>query len=280
MRKLLLLFLGVYFLLSGCIKNNPNPSWLKINGFTVESNPALTEGNLDMNGFTNGWVYINDKFIGIFELPCKIPVLITGNVSVRVYPTVINNGISNTKKIYPFTDAFETNVTLNMDDTVSVNPVTKYTTGTNFWIEDFEGGNVKLTQGNNSQTSLLVETEDGNRYGKVFVNTSANYWSAYTKENEPFSFSVGSEVYLEFECNNQDRLKTTFIYGKLDGSITEQNNITVTTANSGWKKMYIDLTELIVKSGGYAFWFGFTYELPEGSTESTVLIDNIKVVYK
>ena len=39
---------------------------------------------------------------GIFEVPFKIPILKSGSVSIKVYPVVKNNGISATKKIYPF----------------------------------------------------------------------------------------------------------------------------------------------------------------------------------
>lgn len=283
MRSILLLSGSICFILSGCIKNNPDPSWLEIKDFTVVANPELTEGELSMHGFTNGWVYINEKFIGTFELPCKIPVLITGQASVRVYPTVIKNGIAASKKLYPFTAPYETTIELVQNETVTINPVTNYIEGTNLIIEDFQGGAVKLIPGNDTQTNLLIESEGGNSYGRVLLTSSAPYWSAYMNkggDNEAFSFPIGSEIFLEFECNNTHRLKTSIIYGKLDGTITEQDNITVTTAKDGWKKMYIELTEVIAYSGGYAFWFGFKYELPEGESEATVLIDNIKIVYR
>lgn len=274
---ILSILLGI---LSGCIKNNPDPSWIEINEFSVVSNSNLTEGELSMNGFTNGWVYVNDKFIGVFELPCKIPILETGTAVVRVYPTILNNGISATKKMYPFMVASETTVELVQNESAVVNPVTKYIDGTTFWIEDFEGGNIKLSAGNNSQTTLFVDNENDNRYGRVLVNSSALIWSVYTDETSPFSFPIGSEIFLEFECNDEAPLKTTFMYAKADGSIAQQYNITVTTAKEGWKKMYVDLTELVVNSGGYAFWVGFEVSLPDDKTEAKVLIDNIKVVYR
>ncbi|MBC9810923.1 hypothetical protein H9Y05_00400 [Crocinitomicaceae bacterium CZZ-1] len=279
-RIFLLLIIGSCLFFSGCIKNNPNPSWVEINKFTVESNPQLTEGELALNGFTNGWVYINDKFIGTFELPCKIPVLVTGQSTIRVYPTILNNGISATKKNYPFTEAYEQTVELKTDETVTVNPVTRYMTGTTFWIEDFQGGNIKLDQGSNSTASAQVVSDENNSnlYYKIDVNSTQSVWTAYT--NEPLSFPIGSQIYLEFECNNTAPLKTLFMYGKADGTITEQYNITVTTANAGWKKVYIELTELVANSGGYLFWSGFEFSLPEGQSNSTVLIDNIKIVYR
>lgn len=283
MKNIFLLLIIGGILLSGCIKNNPDPSWLEINEFTIEANPQLAEGELSLHGFRNGWVYINEKFIGIFELPCKVPVLITGQASVRVYPTVINNGISDTKKNYPFTEAYETVVELKNNETAVINPVTRYLNGTSFVIEDFQGGAIKIFPGNNTQTNLLIESDGGNNYGRVLLTPDAPFWSAYMSkggDNEPFSFPIGSQIFLEFECNNSHPFSTTFIYGKLDGTITEQNNIRVSTANSGWKKMYIELTELIAYSGGYVFWFGFKSELSEEDSDATILIDNIKIVYR
>src|SRR5690606_26664927 len=244
------------------------------------ANPEVTEGNIDVHGFKFGWVYVNDKFIGVFELPCKVPVLVTGQSKIQVFPTIENNGMGGVKKVCPFMDYYETTVELKANEVATVEPTTKYKTGTTFWIEDFEGGNIKLSPGSNSNTNILVETEPTNRVGKVFLNGSASLWTAYTDEAQPFNFPIGSQIYLELECKNEAKLKTTFIYAKTDGTITQQYNISVTTATEGWKKVYIELTELIIKSGGYAFWVGFEYELPSDQSESTLLIDNIKVIYR
>lgn len=282
MKKIFLLF-TLSILLGGCYKNIPNPSWIKIDSFSVVANPNISEGELTLNNFSNGWVYINDKFIGIFELPCKIPVNITGSASIRVYPTVLNNGISATKKNYPFTRAHEEVVTLVQNDTITINPVTNYLDGTNFTVEDFQGGATKFTPGTNTTTNLLIESDGNNNYGRVFLNSSANYWSAYMSkagDNEPFTFPIGSQVFLEIECKNDQPFITTFIYGNTAGTIKEQNNIKISNINKDWKKIYIELSELITASGGSYFWFGFTFTLPEGQTNATVLLDNIKVVYR
>ncbi|MCO5260843.1 MAG: hypothetical protein M9916_11920 [Crocinitomicaceae bacterium] len=276
-------FLCLIWLISGCYKNIPNPSWIKIDKFSVVANPNLTDGELSFNNFSNGWVYIDDKFIGIFELPCKIPVKLSGSVSIKVYPTILNNGISATKKNYPFTKAYQENIVLLQNDTISISPVTNYLDGTHFIIEDFQGGANKISPGTNTTTNLLIETENGNSYGRVYLTPESNYWSAYMSsagDNEPFTFAIGNQVFLELECKNDQPFITTFIYGKQDGSITEQNNIRISNINTNWKKIYIELTELVTSSGGNYFWFGFTCTLPEGQSNATVLLDNIKIVYR
>lgn len=282
----LLLIIGASFLLAGCVKNNPDPSWIEIKEFVLEKNPLLNnnEGDLSRHALTNGWIYINEKFIGIFELPCKIPVLITGPASIRVYPTILNNGVSATKKLFPFTEPYETAIELIQNETATIEPITRYTSGTTFWVEDFEGSTIKITDGNDTQASHTLEPMNGNNVGKITLNQSAPYWSAYisleVSDQTPFTFPLGSEVYLEFECENTHPVKTTCIWAAADGTVGSQVHYGVSAYNDGWKKMYIDFKDIVAYSGGYAFWFGFTFSLPEGESEATLLIDNIKIVYR
>src|SRR5690606_36906972 len=111
------------------------------------------------------------------------------------------------KKVYPFTEVYSTTVDLKANEIATIEPTTRYLDGTTFWIEDFEGGNVKLSPGSTSNTNVLVEAQPNNRVGKVFVNASAALWNAYTDETQPFNFPIGSEIYLEFECKNEAKLK-------------------------------------------------------------------------
>ena len=94
----------VGFLFSSCLKNNPDPSWLEVNAWTLEANSSASmyQGELTHN-FTDAWVYIDDKIIGVFEVPFKIPLLLKGNVNIKIYPAIKNNGISATKKLFTFT---------------------------------------------------------------------------------------------------------------------------------------------------------------------------------
>lgn len=281
-----LLTLALAFVLSGCIKNNPDPSWLEIKEFTVEPNLLLAgaEGDLSSNGFTNGWVYVNEKFIGIFQLPCKVPILVTGQANVRVRPTILNNGLAATKKDYPFMDPYETSVNLVQNETATITPSTKYSQGTTFWIENFEESTVKIHDGVNTQTSMIVENIDGRNVGKVTLTTDAPYWSGYISletDQSPFTFPLGSQIYLEYESKNDTApIKTMCIWTKSDGTSSSQNYYGSSTATQGWKKMYIDYTETVVGSGGYAFYFGFNCTLPEGETQAVIYLDNIKLIYR
>ena len=99
MKYISILFFGA-LLLSSCVKNNPEPVWLSLDKWTLEANPTQVDdaGQLTQN-LSEVWVYVDNKIIGVFELPCKIPILVSGNVNIQLYPAVRNNGIAATKKI-------------------------------------------------------------------------------------------------------------------------------------------------------------------------------------
>ena len=67
--KRFLFFISFSFILSSCIKNNPDPVWLEVHEWTLESNSELStlEGELTHN-FTEAWVFVDDKIVGVFEL--------------------------------------------------------------------------------------------------------------------------------------------------------------------------------------------------------------------
>ena len=46
-----------------------------------------------------------------------------------------------------------------------------------------------------------------------------------------------------------------------------------------WKKIYIDLKELVNTSGGIGFIQTFQAALDDGDSEGLILIDNIKIVH-
>jgi hypothetical protein len=215
----------------------------------------------------------------VFELPCKIPVLKSGGAEIRVYPAILNNGISATKIIYPFLEFHFAYAELIENETVAIHPITKYKNAAKFWIEDFEG-TLKIVEGNPSPASLLVESNNGNKYGRVLLNASQNAWNAYT--NDELAFPIGTDVYLEIDYYNTNDIVTGLLINKVDGSISNNLNIQMNAQADSevkWKKIYIELKEVVNSSQGIGFLQTFQAILDEGDAEGLILIDNIKVVH-
>jgi hypothetical protein len=274
------------FLLSGCIKNNPDPAWIEVNKWTLLANADLenVEGALSHN-FSDAWVYVNDKVIGVFEVPFKIPVLQSGTCNIKLYPTIRVNGTASTKKIYPFVDKFEITAELVQNKTLTINPITKYNSYTQFWIEDFEDASIKINTDPTSVDAMIVGTDPlimkWNRYGVVTLDAVESNWSAYTTEE--LALPKGQEVYLEIDYYNTNAVITGVI--ALSSSAAPKNNeyIRLNTQDPSkvkWKKMYIDLSEIVsYSSGANSFLMSFQAKLDEGDSDGIIVLDNIKVVH-
>lgn len=276
--------LMVLVLLTGCMKNNPDPVWLKVNEWTLEANfdPISNPGELTHN-FTDAWVYIDNEFVGIFEVPFKIPVLYSGMRNIKIYPTILNNGISATKKIYPFCELYEVNVELIQNDTLELNPVTRYYNETNFWIEDFEGGN-KLTDSPTSSATLVKDNDptisQWGYYGEVQLDPTNFEWVS-TSENM-FLPNQGDEVYLEVDYYNTEDL-VTGVLAISSTDVRENPNVQLNGQEESeikWKKIYCDLKDVVSGSVGAAYFKqSFEAQLSDGSSSSFIILDNIKVVH-
>ena len=283
-----LLYLVLVGLLSACIKNNPNPSWIKVNPFVLVANPSLSgsEGQLSQD-IRDVWLYIDDQMIGCFQTPFKIPILKDGNVNIKIYPAVRNNGIASDKKIYPFMNVYEINSKLVKDQTLTVNPVTNYVDNLNFWIEDFEDASIKIQDDpNTSMASLFVSSDNltpfnGFNYGKVVLNETDSVWVANTTEQ--LSIPKNKPCFIEVDYYNTNTFVQGFLALSLNGNFYQDNaGFNEQTFNAvKWKKMYIELTELIGNSiNGSNFVQTFKAKLDSLQTETFICIDNIKIVYK
>ena len=284
--RLVVQVFSLFILVSSCVKNNPDPSWLEVNEWQLNSNIDLSglEGELT-ESITNAQVYIDDQLIGIFEVPFRIPILKTGAVNVKVYPVVINNGISATKKLYPFLERYEIDAELVQNEDLVINPVTNYKSITNFWVEDFEDINNSIENDQTSLATLQLSNENltafnGNFYGKVVLNEVDTTWVGNTTDQ--LAIPKGSDCYLEIDYYVTNDLYTGLLFVSPSGS---QNNVNVRLngqepENVVWKKIYIELKELISASpNNTQFLQTFTAFLDEGESEGLICIDNIKVLW-
>ena len=283
MKNVIFLF-GISFLFAGCIKNNPEPSWLEVNSWVLEANPdsQYPVGELTHN-FSDAWVFVDDQVIGVFEVPFKIPILKEGPVNIKIYPTVRNNGIAGTKKIYPFVEFYEINTTLTPNETLTLNPTTRYKSFTQFWLEEFEDAAIKIQNDPVSSTNLIKGNDPnilqwGNFYGEVSLNEIDSVWVGYS---ESMVLPKGKEVYLEIDYYNTNNV-ITGVLGISSTEIKNNRHIRLNDqdpADVKWKKIYIDLKEIISNSPN-AEYFKQSFEafLDEGKSSSFIIFDNIKVV--
>jgi hypothetical protein len=285
--KCLFVFLTLFFFVSSCVKNNPSPSWLEVKSWSLLSNPqsSFNTGELTQN-FTDATVFIDEEIVGIFEVPFKIPILKSGSVNIKIYPTIKNNGISSTKKIYPFVKVFEVNAELVENGTLTLEPTTVYVDNAQFWIEDFEDASIKISTDPYSTAQLQSDNDPavlkyGNFCGRISLNTDENQWLAMTNSQLMLP-KGGKEVYLEIDYYNTNSM-TSGLFSSMPTGGKGNVNVTMNrqeVATVHWKKIYIELKE-VVSFYSTANYYELTFEsiLDAGLNESDVYLDNIKVVY-
>lgn len=283
--KKFLLFLPLVMVLLSCVKNNPDPAWIEIKPWTLEANSTLNgeEGYLTQN-FTDAWIFAGGQLLGVYELPVKIPILSTGNTKLQIFPTVLNNGISATKKIYPFVEAYEIDVNLVKNSTVVIEPVTRYKSTLSFYRLEFDDATTKI-ENDPSHNNLISIGNDpaylkwGSGYAQINLSDEENYYSGYTEE---LTLPKGQDVYLEIDYLNSNDLVTGVIELSASG-IVNHPNIQLNDQEIGkevWKKIYIDLRE-IVSGTPNATDYRISLEafLKEAGVPRKILLDNIKVIH-
>lgn len=270
--------------LTSCTKNPDNPSWLKIEPWTLNDNPDAVEGELT-HKFSDAWVYVDNELMGVFELPVKLPILKKGNLRIKVFPTIQNNGISATKKIYPFVDFYETQGDFSPSDTVVVLPSTQYINDLTYWIEDFEDASIKIQEEDESLAAIVRANDQehlkyGQYFGKVSLNTTDTSWIAVTTDQ--FFPPKTSEVYLEVDYKSTNSVVTGVLELSSQGN-TNHVNIQINPQaeeTAEWRKIYIDLRDIIrntPNAEAYKLTFLAYKDADKGSSE--LILDNLKFIY-
>ena len=292
--KKIVLFFGLFLALTSCIKNNPDPSWIYIEKWQLIENPDLIGiAGVPTHNITNAWVYVNGETIGVFELPVKIPVLISGSAKIQITPAILNNGISATKKIYPFLEPFILQTELIQNETLVINPTTQYFSSVKFNIENFEGASYVVTEGpsstviaNTSNDPLILDPSINElKFLRLDLSTSNDRWIASTEFNLSsinMPLPKGKEVYLELDYYNTNQV-TSGLIGISSTNQTNNPNVRLNPQNDNevrWKKIYIDLGEVVsgMTTADY-YEFSFDALLDDGASSGFICLDNIKAVY-
>jgi len=289
--KKFVFFLCSVLLLAGCVRNNPDPSWLEVTEWTLESNPNLinTQGELN-HAITDAWVFVDSRFIGVFEVPFRVPLLESGNKEITIYPTIRNNGISATKKIYPFYEPYIIQADLVQNQTLTINPTTFYKSNCSITLWEFEDqANDGIDETSISNATLFVDNDpsilganNGAGFGQVNFDATNNRWQATNSGPLLNLPQQGAEVYMEIDYYNTLDLVTGVV---AHDNTTAQGNINVQINDQDptdirWKKIYCDLKTIVSGSvNANGFQISFDALLPDSLSSAQINIDNIKVVH-
>ena len=287
-RNLLSNFVFLSFLLiatASCEKFSGDqtiPAYLHIDSIYLTTN-YYTQGTSSQH-ITDGWVTVDNVFLGAYELPAKFPVLKTGQHTVSIWPGIKKNGIAATRISYEFYNPVELVVRLAQDSTTNTGILkTTYQSTTKFtWKEDFEVLSTLTLDTTNRSTSFIQRTAagspltfEGNHSGMVLMDSIHDFFECQTHSEYAIP---QAPVFLEMNFNTTNTLDVgVFTYGT--SLLYQTPVITLNPTNGAWKKIYIDLTTTLNAYSGmqtFRVYLG-TYK-DKNVKQSTILFDNFKLV--
>jgi len=258
------------------------PAYIRIESIDLIDNPDVVEGTLS-NRIVDAWIFIDDKLIGAFELPCTVPVLLTGEHEIAVYAGIYLNGVKTTRVYYPFYDPWKEKITLSPDSITTLSPKVSYSTSIKLPLhETFELGGVLIEEGLKSlakleKTDLASEVFQGNYSGKIVLNSTDTIWEGVSIQ--PYKLpSAGGHVFVELDYKTDADILVG-LYA-IKASTILQLEVAGILPRSDWSKIYINLTPTVFRhNDAIEFKLFFGSVKPSDTTEAKLLIDNVKLIH-
>jgi len=254
------------------------PSYIKIDAIdlidTTEYNNGYTTQLL-----TDAWVRINGIDKGIYELPANFPVLDKGNVEIRIYGGIKDNGIAAQRVNYPFYNSYIGNIFLKEDSITTITPILSIKENIEGQFDDFDE-----SYSFNYDSCCFQKLNDGiyGNYGSMFVSDSI-FSTEIKYQDAPLSFDdvpqQGSPAYLELDYKNNTRCLIGLYINASSGATIEKGLVWV-SPKENWHKIYVNLTETLTESVGAESFSLFIrmyrdFELEENKID----FDNIRIIH-
>jgi hypothetical protein len=278
-------------LLNSCSEDDSYvPAYLEIDSVLVDA--TSIEGN-GIHHITSIQIYHNNKTVGTFQLPCKVPINAEGLDSIQIQAFVKNNGNSQNNVPYRVLNLLQMKVQFKRKETVKVIPKFTYRANTAIvWQEDFETGN---------STLVPIRLNDGDK--TFIVNSSFDLFGRYSGLSKSFSAEFktidslkfmdlgyferikslpwdGREVFMEFDIKTEIPV-TLALKRYYDGGEQYVPYMTVNPTKGIWKRIYSNLVYEIQgqpASTQYEIYFSADKEATFNGNHQ-ILFDNIRLSY-
>lgn len=244
---------------------------------------------LTRHKFTHVNFYVNNKNLGCWELPCKVPVLdVGGDTSTLVMiPAVRMTGMSNTIYGYPFLNICRQRVLLQKGTEYHVSqnpPKFIYSEYARFPFFETFSNSSSFSPSAASMNRLCFEpvTVDGFNVGEIILNDSNGL--SFDVSSSPFVAPVGSyRVWLEVRYKTDVNVNVSL---KLSTAYNPTNAYSIGgfyASPDEWKTIHFDLTNTINSyhsgAGSATNATLIMSGVGDAGKESRVDIDDVKVVF-
>lgn len=285
------LTIALIFSIISCNLINPDeeiPTYFKIPKFEIETN--LSNHGSNSNCITDVWVNIDGDLQGIYELPAKFPILASGNHEIIVRAGIKNNGIAASRIIYPFYTFFVIDTFLDVNKTMILEPNVTYKNECVFiWKEDFENSGITLKSTAKSDTSLIVsnsEIFEGNYSGAIYLDSEHRIFECQAIDSV-FLPRNNSPIYLEMnyksnlvQASGSESMFTVGMFITNQQHVIQNPIIYINSTNNEWKKIYIDLSQMVIRNFDAKYFHLFIgANLDNSVSNAEIYIDNLKIIH-
>lgn len=237
-----------------CELINPDeevPTFLFIDSFTFTTVYA-TQG-LATSDLPDAHVYVDNRFIGIYELPATVPIMASGRVKVSILPGTRENLQSIAHRYVRVLRSFDSTMTLVPGELQRLSPRTSYRDNVRFaWLEDFEDNSNSLVFTGRSIRDTLYILQGNGEWNFPFGVNSTRTLHGDLGASDSFrlmevkSFNTfttlpngGRDVYLELDYRSNVPIQAGLF--KLVNSLYEQVPLVVLPSTNGrWRKAYLN----------------------------------------
>ena len=250
------------------------PSYIAIEDFNYKE-PNSQNHSVNISDV---WLSMDGQIIGVFEIPCTIPILSEGLHSFDIYPGIKVNGIAGNRIKYPFYEKFEIDTLIQTDETIKIEPRTLYLEQASFQFEEegqFEIDGTILEPSSFSDTIAIIQSDtiyQGERSAAIYLDSIRTYFDVRTFSELNLTNNNITFLELNFKSN------IGFSIGLVNEFEQKEELIQLYPSNN-WKKIYLDFTPLIGINNTFNYKIYFEGYYNNENLTNAVYLDNLKLVY-
>ena len=231
----------------------------------------------------DAWVFVDNKIIGVFELPVTFPVIASGVHTIDVKPGILVDGIAADRAQYPYYRYYSENVNFVPNKITKINPVSSYYPSAKFgWREDFENSvsNSMITTSNSVDSLKLINSSEGAFEGNFSGSAHVTSYFECETANGIVLPTDGTPVYLEMNYKSSNTIRVGVIVTTTAG-IGQEDTVLQINPSYSWNKIYIDLTTSVsIYPNAVSFQVFIAAVLDPGMSSSDVYFDNLKLLHQ
>lgn len=264
-----------------CTREEVVPAILDIQAFEMVINPE-EEGSADAR-ITEGWLFVDGVFLGVYTLPAQVPVLAEGSTEIRLAAGIRENGIRATPDIYPFFSEHQEQLNLVPGQTVRVQPQIGYRPDAAFgFIEDFEANRsrtfTRIIQGDSTITRVATDPFEGSFSGRIRVGPDQP--EVELASLPTFNGLNNNNLAVFLELHYRSEAPVVFGWVGLVNGVPTGFYDPGFNPSADWNKIYFNLGPLLTSSQLSNYNLALRAFLPAGAASSAeIYVDNIKLLY-